>query len=317
MPTQYPAQVDKFLTNVSIKYTSDLFIADKLFPRLNVQQDSGLLGNYGFNHLRMVDTDYYQVGGQTPFPRVTSNLIDSQVYTLKKYGASDVITEEDRANFDAPFGGSQVEVDRTQDLTHQMLILRERIVAAPLTSTAIITKNTTLVGPTQYNNYTTSDPIGDFRVAREQVRANTGRWPNTAVMSADVFNFLKHHPAILDNQRYVIDTTKGASIQALANVMEVETLLIGHEFFNAAPEGQPDDLQPIWSKDIVFYYRPTSPSLRQQSVGYLFERPGMTRSIYKNDLRNPPRATEVLIEDKFQYFFANTDLAYLIKDAVA
>ena len=98
-----------------------------------------------------------------------------------------MVTDEDYRNVIKPFDAERDAIDK---LTNHLWLGKEKSLADSLTSTAVITQNTTLSGTSQYNDYTNSDPIGDATTAVETIADAIGRQPDTLIISRKVFRTL-------------------------------------------------------------------------------------------------------------------------------
>jgi hypothetical protein len=166
---QLRAIVDKLLTNVSNGLFQDMenFIAERLLTNIGVVQQSGIVGKYGTNHLR-VHANY--MGGRGEAPRVA--LVQPNVatkYYVEDHGLEEIVTPNDYANFEKPF---DAERDKTLHLTYANLVAKEVALAAAMDSAAgVLTQNTTLTGSSQFSDFLNSDPVTVFNTARETVRS--------------------------------------------------------------------------------------------------------------------------------------------------
>jgi hypothetical protein len=311
MAPQQTAQVDKLLTNISNKIVPQNYISEMILPMVQVKQSTGKLGAYGTSHLRIETT---LTGGKNKYPRVDTRQYSTQNYNIDKHGLSDIITEEDKANVEAPF---DAEVDTTDELVTKLWLGKEKGLADTLTDTAIITQNVTLSGTSQYSDYTNSDPLGDFSTARSTIFNSVGKAPDTAIMSWDTWNILRYHPDFLTALGYADQRPGGLSTDELAKAMDVKRLLVGEAVYESANEGQTSSIASVWGKHVIFCVSPTTAAKRQISLGYRFQQFGGPRRVFKNAVTNPPMATEVLVDDSYEMLISQALAAYLIKDAVA
>lgn len=310
--TQNRAQIDQLLTNVSQKIVPHGYISEEILPLLNVAQYSGKIGKYGNDHLRIVNT---VAGGKKGYAMVESDVRNSDTYYIETHALKGMVTDEDYRNVIKPF---DAERDLVEKLTHHLWLGKEKSLADSLTNTSVITQNTTLSGTSQYNDYTNSDPIGDFTTAIETVADAIGRQPDTCIMSRKVFRTLKYHPAILDSLGFKDNRPGGLSVEELAKAIDVDRILVGHAVYNNAVEGQADSIEPVWGKDIVFCLSPRSASLMQKSLGYRLQLAGnKPRQVFKSDVDEPVGAKKIMCLDKYDQLLTDVSCAYLIKSAIA
>lgn len=307
---QNKSQVDKLLTNVSNGLFLEGGIAEKVLPYLQVVQSTGLIGKYGKGHLRI---EHSLVGGKGAYRRVEAITRSTDQYSVESHGLEGIVTENDYRNVEAPF---KAEEDETVGLSHIIMLEKEKVLADALTSTSVITQNTTLAGVTQLSAYTTSDPIGVFKAARLAVYDGCGMAPNKALMDWKTANTLAYHPGILDALGFTMNRAGQLSDLELAKALGVDQLFIGKQVYNSAKEGQTDVLAPVWGKNILFFNAPDKAAKYQTSLGY---RVGYAeqRRVFKFSIDNPPNSTGILVDDHYDYALTNVGCAYLVKDAIA
>jgi hypothetical protein len=85
---------DKLLTQVSRGlFQADFrFVSESVFPKVESVQNSGKLGYYDKEHLRIVNT---VMGGRAEAARVDAGVRTSQQYYIEPHGLADVVTQED------------------------------------------------------------------------------------------------------------------------------------------------------------------------------------------------------------------------------
>ena len=220
---------------------------------------------------------------------------------------------EDFLNVEIPYDAQE---DAIIFITSQLWVEKEDNIATILGDISILTNNLVLSGTDQYSDEDNSNPLADFAQARVAIQRATGMKPNKAIMSFEVAIQLKKHPLILT--RLGFNQVRAGEITdvELAKVMQVKEVLIGDTIIDNAVEGQPDDFQPIWGKNIIFGIFPKVAAKRQVSVGYRVQSKRSPRQIKIINLDNPIGAQEVLSDDWYQHKIVNADAAFLIKDAV-
>jgi hypothetical protein len=312
--TRNRARVDKMLVEISRRRNVVGLIANQVLTSVFVRKDSGLIGKYDKSNLRI---EHDIVGGETPYPRVTASVKDTDRYALEKHGLSGVITEEDKTNEEQPFDARK---DRTMELTDKLNLGKEIALATPLTSTSVLTNNTTLSGTDQYSDYSGSAPLEDWRAAWASIFEKAGkpsRIPGTfAIVPWDVFNYLSYHPDLLETLKYTRPKDAGLTEQEMARVLAVDRLLIPWSQYNTAKEGQTDSLATVWGKNIIFGYAPRAGTKRMETLGFQVAKRADTR-VFTRTLGNPPNADEIMVDIEYDFLLTEVGAAYLIKDAIA
>lgn len=310
--SQLKAIVDKLLTNVSVAYVPEGLIADLVLPEVKSAQSSGKLGKYSSNHLRI---ERSITGGRGTYRRVESIARSTDTYVIESHGLEGLVTEDDKRNVEQPF---EAEQDETLGLTSIISLEKEKVLADAVGSTSILTQNTTLSGTSQYDDYLNSDPIADFSTARGTVLDGCGLEPNAAIVPWKVWNVLRFHPAMLNALGFKENRPGGLSKQELAVALGVETILVPSAAYESAKEGQTSSLSQVWGNNIVFYRRPSNnvAAKMQKSLGYQMRLSGRTRRVFKYPVNNPPMSTGIIVDDSYDFLFADVKCAYLIKDAI-
>lgn len=312
MSTQMKGIVDPLLTNVSSVYIPEGCIADKLFPQLKFAQYTGKLGGYGKGHLRIENT---VVGGKGKYRRVETITRTTTGFEIEGHGLEGLVTKQDYKNVKDPF---DAESDETMGLSTVLLLEKEKGLADSLTSTAVITQNTTLSGTSQFSDYVNSDPISKIATAKNAIRDGSGAIANCMIMDYKVAEILRYHPQILDTLGYKYAKPGGLTDEDLAKAFNVQKLFIPNAMYNSAKEGQTATLASVWGKDIVLGVVPDKAIKYQISLGYnIMLEGGSPRKVYKQAGFNPPGSTELLVEDEYDMLLSDVSAAYLIKAAIA
>lgn len=308
--TQNRAIVDKLLTNVSNKYVPLGYLSERILPLITVRQTTGLLGGYGNDHIRI---ETFLHSGDGPYPRVKVRNRNTQTFTLQKHALSAVIPEEEFDNVEQPFDARKDTADYIMSL---LWTEKEKGLADTLGDTSVITQNKTLSGTSQYNDVDNSDPLEDFAEAQTAIEDAVGQKANLAVMSASVGRQLRKHPQILDRLGYKHNRVGMITDQELAQVLDVDEVLIGRVLNNTAKEGQTDVIAPVWGKNIILAVSPKSAAKNQISLGYRIQK-GTPRRVNRFNLDDPTGAEQINIDDWYDQLISNAKAAFLIKDAIA
>ena len=305
------AQVDKYLTNASrgLFPSKFNFIADKVLPKIMVKQTSGLIGSYDKEHLRIVNS---VMGGRGEAPRVDVGTKSTNTYLIEKHGLSDIVSEEDYDNVEAPF---DAELDSVNFLLSRLWLGKEKALADSLTSSSVMTNYTTLSGSQQWSDWTNSDPLSDLKTARVAVRDACGIAPNSAILEWEVADTLRYHPAILESLGFSRARAGQLTDDDLKKALDVQNLYVGSAMYNSSNQGQTDSLGKIWGTNAVMYYSPPAPTKRDQALGFYVAR-GSERQVYKNNVNNPPKAKEIIVIDSYDFIITDVNCGYLIAGAI-
>lgn len=250
--------VDPALSQVSIKYANDSFIADQIFPVLKVSTMTGKYFVYDKSNLR-VDKTQRALG--SPSNEVDFGVTPSGSYSCNDHALKGFIPDQIQDQADAAINPL---VDEAEYITEKLLIDRELALANLITNTSNVTQNVTLTGSAQWSDYTNSDPIGDVRTARTTIHQNTFKKPNTLVLGKQVFDMLVEHPQIIERIKY--SQLGVVSLELLARVFQVDRILVGETGQNTAKEGQTDALAYVWGKNAIVCF--VSPQIRLKTLTF-------------------------------------------------
>lgn len=310
--SQLRAIVDKLLSGVSSAYVPKGFICEEVLPTVQSKQYSGLLGKYGTSHLRIENS---VKGGRGKYRQVETRVYSTTSYLIEGHGLEGFVSKEDYANVEVPF---DAERDEIMGLSTVLWLEKEQALASSLTSTSILTQNTTLSGTSQFSDSANSSPLDVFSTARSTILNACGLMPNLAIMDIQVWNVLRFHPQMLDALGYKWARPGGLNEDEMARAIGVDKVLYGSARYESAKEGQASSLSSVWGKDIVFAVAPDKPEIMQKSLGYLV-RPigGQPRKVYKESNFNPPGSTKVLVEDEYDMLISDVTCGYLVHNAIA
>lgn len=118
-----------------------------------------------------------------------------------------------------------------------------------------------------------SDPIAFFDARIREIELNGLRTPNKLTLGYDTFLALKQHPDILERVKYTGSTANPARVNenVLAELFGVEEVKVLRAVYNAANQGQADDMQFICEPDgALLSYTTPSPRIDEPSAGYIF-----------------------------------------------
>lgn len=310
--SQLKSLQDRLLSGVSNMLVPEGYVSESFLPLILAKEKTGKLGKYGKAHMRI---EHDMVGGRGKYRFVEPITRSTNSFDIVSHGLVGQVTEDDYANVYEPF---DAEKDEVMGLTSLLWLSKEKALADTLTSTSVITQNTTLSGTSQWSDFANSDPLDDLSTARATIRAACGLPPNTAIMDWAVANKLAYSPQILDALGFTQNRAGQLSEAELAKAMGVERLLIAKAVYNSAAEGQSDSVAAVWGKHVVLAYVPASAGKYQQSLGYRVQLAGRpSRRVFKSPLSNPPNSTEITCDDSYDFLVSDVTCGYLIKDAIA
>jgi len=258
--------IDRHLSNVAINYRPSGFIAQDIFPIVNVDRQSGLIKTYE-------SADLYRSENDRRSPGYTANQLDVQVgsssYICNNYALRMSTTIEDRGNADPAFI-ADTEQNRSMFIMDKLLLNWDVRASTLAFNTSNVGTSTAVASAwTDYNN---SDPWSDILTMCDNVEGLTGYKPNRAVFGLESFRNFSRNDVVIDKIRQtgVAGGGQSASVRDAEALLQMDKVLVGNGYYNTAEEGIAQSLTPIWGDSVLVYYAPERPSVDRPSFGYSF-----------------------------------------------
>jgi hypothetical protein len=325
-PVYGDVHVSAALTDISVAYlqSADAYIADKVFPLVPVNFQSD-------KYFVFSKSDFFRDEAQERADATESagggfNLSTS-TYSANVWAFHKDIGDQVRSNSDPAV---DIETTSSEFCTQRLLIRRDRLFVQNYLTTGIWGTDVTGVAsaPTgnqtiQWSDDVNGDPITDVANGKTFVLSTTGMEPNKLTISYPVFQALIKHPLIVDRIKYTsMPTAKNVTAILLAEMFDLEQVVVSKAVFNAGIEGGTDSFSFIMGKSALLSYSPPSPGLMIPSAGYIFGWRGYTglndigirtSSWYIQKLH----ATRVECEMSFDMHLVGADLGYFFNSIVA
>lgn len=314
-PGSTDVHIDKALTNMSLMFLQapgNLTVGMKVFPVVRVDKQTDKYFTFDRN-------DFYRDSMQRRAP-ATESAGGGYTQSTDSYGC-DVwalhkdIPDQVRANTDNPLNPDR---NATQYLTQQAMIRNEIQWAADYFKTGVW--GTSATPSNLWSDYTSSDPIGDIRVGKRTVLANTGMEPNTLTLGYDVYLKLQDHPDVVDRYKYTSAQT--ITPEMLAALFEVDRVLVCKGVKATNVENETAAYSFIEGKHALLTYAPPNPAIEVPSAGYTFVWTGISQGLGEmvsiERMRMPHlKADRLEIEMAWDNKITSSALGYCFVSAVA
>lgn len=266
MPTKLQLHVDQQLSNISIKYKNDNYIASEMFPEVPVKKDSDLYRIYD-RDFRLPET----IRSPKGVAREASFNVTTGQYILAQHSLKDYVSDRDAENYDV----TDLRADTTEFLTDKILLRMESDVAQLfINQTSSGNTNTSwslkhsLSTAQQWNSDTvTSNPIPQMDTAATVVLENSGQVANYAMLPHRCLIAAKNHVSVIDRIKY---TSADITPAMIAGLFDVPQLLVGKAVVDTAAEGITASISPVWGDNVFMGYKPAKASPMAPSAGYIF-----------------------------------------------
>jgi hypothetical protein len=168
---------------------------------------------------------------------------------VEDYGLQDTISNDDIDN--APEKSNPLAF-AVQSLTDLVMLDRENRTAKLYFSASSYASDKVqiLSGTSKFSDLTNSQPIGVIEDALETPIIR----PNTLIIGAAVWSVLKRHPKIIKSINKNLGDSGIATKEAVAELFELDRVLVGASYINSANKGQNISLSRIWGNSIALVY---------------------------------------------------------------
>lgn len=245
-PKQAPFPIDPFLTGIAIAYRNATLIADSVLPRIPV-------GAQTFKYWEYDKADSFTVPetlvGRKGVPNEVEFGATEKESSVKDYGLDDVVPNDDISN--APPGFNPLA--NATEMTTDLIVLDREKRTADLVfnlNTYDSTLRETLSGTDQWS-HASSDPKGQILEALDKTIIR----PNVLVLGQAVYTALRQNPSMVS--AYLGNNGEKGTLnrQQIAELFEVEEVVVGQGFINIAKPGQTPQMVRVWGKHAALIHR--------------------------------------------------------------
>lgn len=249
-------------TAIALAYTNRAFIAEQVLPRMPVTERT-------FKWDLRTKADLFNLPdtrvGRKGQPNEVEFTATEQSAFVSDYGLDDVVPQED---VDAARGKPGLNpLGRAVEGIMELVALgREKRVADLLFTAATypVGSKDTLAGATQWSDIT-SDPITAILTAKEAALVDF----NELTIGSQVWLQLRKHPKIIaavfpGGGNAASGGT--ASLQAVADLFEVERINVGRAWYQSAKIGQTPTYARLWGKHALLHRNVPAAGLRGNGI---------------------------------------------------
>lgn len=254
MATPVPFSQNARYTQIAMAVKPEGMIADIVCPRIPVDSDK-------FVYTKLDHEDLFQIPDTAVGRKSEPNQVEfgatDVTDSVNDYGLDDFVPNRD-INAAAASGGNFDPLANAVEGTAILVDLaREKRVADLYFDLASYDASlrTTLSGTSQWSDHTNSTPVSAILDMFDSMLVR----PNIGVFGRPTWKQLRSHPetvAMALNKGMQISggsTAKGIlTIQQVAELLELDNILVGESFFNAANKGQAVNYQRLWGKHASF-----------------------------------------------------------------
>lgn len=252
--------IDQMLSNMAIGYRPEGMISDMIMPVVNVGKQSGIFTIFDRgDRLRRRTT--------ARAPGQEANIIEQDVgsatYYCNNYALKASVTIEDRANADPIFNAGIIE-GRAQLVLDSLLLDKEIRVATQVTNTSNVGSSAAVASA--WNG--AGDPLANINAALDNIHDSNGVKANKIVFGLDAWRSFRRDSTV---RNLIFGTNNGGGYPTTAQVaqlLDVETVMVGGAFQNTGDKGLTESLSTIWGDNVLCYYAPSAPTIERPSFAY-------------------------------------------------
>ncbi|MFO1128496.1 MAG: hypothetical protein U1E66_08735 [Rhodospirillales bacterium] len=305
----FPVQPDS--TAISIAYRNKRYIADAVLQRIPVARMEFTYSRHDLSQGFTVPSTF--VGRRGRPNEITFDATEEKGVTLD-YALDDPVPGVDMDN--APKNYNPID-HAVMMMTDLILLDREmRVAGKVFDDDNYATGNKVqLTGTNRWSDYTNSDPISDIEAGIEKLVIR----PNTLVFGRKTFDVLKRHPKLIKALHGPLSDDGFAKRQQLAELFELDAVLVGESWLNTARQGQAPLLQQVWGPHAALLW--LDPQLRAAKGAATY---GFTAQYGDRVAGSSPDKDigfrggfRVRVGESVAEVIACKDLGYFIQDAVA
>lgn len=304
-PTPRDVRIDPLLSRLSVAYQNADYIAERILPIIPTKKVTGKYYIYDKSKFRKVRT-LRGIGAVSS--EVGYGVTQSDTFTCLDHALKELVPDELKDQAESPMNP---EMDAVENVAERFLIEKEYDLAAYMANHSNLTNYAELTGTEQWNDHANSDPIDDIETGIESVRSKIFKAANTLVLGQQVWNKLKHHPDLIDRIKY--GGFGKMSLQSLADLLDLDQVIVGAAGREEGREGQNSSIGYIWGKDAWLIYIPKRPGIKQIAFGYHFQHKKSVDKWYDKEREG----VFVRQHDFYVREIISVDAIYLIENAVA
>lgn len=221
------------------------FIASRVLPIIEVAKQTGPFGKIPIEQL-LQESDTARAPG-SGYARGNFTF-GTDTFTTLEHGREEAVDDRESKMYALYFDAEMISAQRAMDV---VLRNAERRVADAVFNPTTWTSNKTTI-TNEWDDFVNAEPEKDVLAAKTAVWDASGMWPNALIINRRVFNNLLQVQAIIERIKFagITDPRAGAITEAaLAQVFDIDQLIVAGAAKNTAIEGQSVSINPVWSDE--------------------------------------------------------------------
>ena len=243
------------------------FVAGLVLPSLDVAHQSNDIGKLPIEELLKE-----QLTARTSSGGYNRNVtrFEKFSYATEEHGVEEVVDDRDREIWREYLDADEIAMRRAAD---RILRAYEKRVADAVFDTATWSTAALKTAVTnEWDDATNATPISDVNDAIKKVYDNSGLRANTLIINWKVYRNLIRVAQIIDQVKYSGMTNPNQlSPNVLAEVFNIDRVIVAGSVRNSAAEGQVATVSPVWSNEFAMICKTAmSRDPREACIGRTF-----------------------------------------------
>lgn len=270
--------IDVPLTNISVAayQTADGFIADQVFPVVPVDTQTGL---YYVLKEDDLNRDSAQRRADASESAGDSFELANDSYRADVYALHKDVGDQLQANYKnvpgTPFNSAAKFIVNKMRLREE-LDFADSFLKTGVWATDLIGDASGTPGAGHFIQFDNDavNPVETIEAWKDIIFDATGLEPNTLALGKRAYNVLRNHPDIREQFKYT--TAENITKEMLANVLEIDKLVVSKGVYNSAKKGKGVSNVRIFDKGALLVHAAAAPGLEVPSAGYTFHWTGVS-----------------------------------------
>lgn len=315
-PNLSPFTIQPDLTGIAIAYRNTGMIADEVLPRVPV-------GKPSFKYTVYPKADAFTIPdtqvGRTSSPNEVEFGASEVTGSTKDYGLQLTIPEFDMLALEGGNSANSVynPMRRGTMLLSDLIELDREVRVSNIVFNAAnygSANKTTLSGTSQWSDYTNSNPIDAILQAIDAMIAK----PNVLTLGQATWTKLRQHPKVVNAVKGNYYGSGTVSREALADLLEIEKIVVGQAWVNSAKPGQTVTTARTWGKHAsLLVVNPTVTPEGGLTFGYTPQWQNRLAYTKFDDERGARGSSVVKVVESVTELVVANDAGYFFQNAIA
>ena len=246
------------------------YIATEVFPVVNVVSQAGNFGKIPIEQLLQQRDTRRAPGAGYSRGNFT---FDKATYATEEHGAEEPVDDREAKMYAEYFAAEQISTMRA--FSSVLRNAEQRVADAVFNTTTWTGSSLTTAITHEWDDATNCVPLTDVEAAVQKIYDNSGLWANALVINRKVFRNLRNSDQIIEriNASGAGSPSKATdvTVQMLAQVFDLDHIIVAGTSKNAAKEGQAASVSQIWSGEYAMICKiATGPDMREPCIGRTF-----------------------------------------------